>query len=298
MSKVSSNKDQIDWKVVFSFHNLAYTIAGVAFAVFALQGFMIPNRFLDGGVTGISILAHELSHINILFFLVLFNLPFLYVGYKKIGKTFAVQSLLAVVLLTVGVAIVHIPPVTTDKLLIALFGGFFIGLGMALVIRGGGVIDGFEIVAVYTTKRIALSISEIIMIFNSIIFLIAAYKFGIETAMYSTITYFTAMKTVDYIVDGIEEYTALNIVSVSSDEIKSLIVNDFKKGISVYKGERGYLPDAYEIKNDCDIILTIVTRLEVLRMKDAILEIDPNAFMFIQSIKEVKGGVIKQKSGH
>ena len=136
------------------------------------------------------------------------------------------------------------------------------------------------------------------MVMNSIIFMVAAYKFGIETAMYSIITYFTAMKAVDYVVDGIEEYTALNIISGQSEEIKSLIVNELRKGISVYKGERGFLPGSFEIKANCDIILTVVTRLEVLRIKEAVLAIDPTAFMFVQSIKEVKGGIIKRKSGH
>ena len=290
-------RESIDWKVIFAWHNILYLLFGVGFAIFALKGFMVPNHFLDGGVTGISILLHEVTHINLNILLIVINLPFIYIGYKKIGKTFAVQACIAIFLLAIGLMI-PITPVTSDKLLIALFGGFFIGLGMGLIIRGGGVIDGAEIIAVYTTKKIGLTISELIMIMNSFIFLSAAYKFGVETAMYSIITYFTAMKTVDYVVDGIEEYTALNIIASQSEEIKTMIVNELRKGISVYKGERGYLPGAFDIKNDCDIILTIVTRLEVLRIKEAVLLIDPAAFMFVQSIKEVKGGVIKHKSGH
>lgn len=290
-------KDSVDWSIIFAWQNILYMLFGVGFAVFALKGFMVPNHFLDGGVTGISILLHELTHINLNILLIVINVPFIYIGYKKIGKTFAIQASIAIALLAIGL-IIPISPITSDKLLIAIFGGFFIGLGMGLIIRGGGVIDGAEIIAVYTTRKIGLTISEIIMIMNSIIFICAAYNFGVETAMYSIITYFTAMKTVDYVVDGIEEYTALNIISGQSEEIKSMIVNELKKGISVYKGERGYLPGSFEIKNDCDIILTIVTRLEVLRIKEAVLFIDPSAFMFVQSIKEVKGGIIKHKSGH
>ncbi len=295
---MSSLHHKLDWKVVLAPQNIIYNTIGVLCAVFAMKGFMIPNAFMDGGITGISILLHEIYHINISVLVLVLNIGFVYLGYKYIGKTFAFQTSVAVVLLAFGLLFIEVPVVTNDKLLIALFGGFFIGIGMGLVIRAGGVIDGAEIIAVFTTKKISISISEIIMFFNSLIFLIAAYKFGIETAMYSIITYFTATKMCDYVSDGIEEYIALTIIAEENDKIKDLIVNDFKKGISVYKGERGYLPGSFDVKNDCDIIVTIITRLELLRIKDAIYEIQPNAFMYVQSVKEAKGGVIKKKNTH
>lgn len=124
--------------------------------------------------------------------------------------------------------------------------------------------------------------------------LFAAYFFGVEPAMYSILTYFTAIKMTDYVVEGFEEYTALTIISKEDDKVKELIVKDFGKAISVYKGERGYLPETFHIKHPCDIIMTVVTRLEVHRMKEAIQQIDPKAFFYVQTIKEVKGGVIKQ----
>lgn len=257
---------------------------------------MLPNHFLDGGVTGISILVEEILDVPFTTLLVVFNIPFLYLGYKKIGKTFAVRALFAIVLLTVLMHFIEIPPVTEDKVLIAVFGGFFIGLGIGLVIKGGGVLDGLEIIAFYTTRNSGFTTGEIILAFNALIYLGAAFVFSVETAMYSFLVYFAAMKTSDYVVDGFEEFTALSIISKDCDLVKSLIVNQFGKAITVYKGERGYLPQSFNIKHDCDIVMTIVTRLEIHRIKEATLKIDPNAFFFVQRIKEVKGGIGKHTS--
>ena len=257
---------------------------------------MIPNRFLDGGVTGISILLHEIFHFNISIAVIALNLPFIYLGYKKIGKTFAVQTTIAVILLAFGLIFIDIGPITTDKFLIAVFGGILIGTGIGLVIRSGGVIDGAEVIAVFTKRKISFSSSEIIMAINTIIFAVAALQFGIETAMYSVITYFTATRVTDYVVDGIEEFTAMNIISAHPEEVKSLLVNDLKKGLTVYKGERGYLPGSFDIRSDCEIIVTIVTRLEIKQIEDALFEIDPRAFVYVQSIKEASGGILKAKA--
>jgi uncharacterized membrane-anchored protein YitT (DUF2179 family) len=190
--------------------------------------------------------------------------------------------------------LIDIPVVTNDKLLIAVFGGFLIGLGIGLVIRGGGVIDGLEVIAHYTRRHSGLSTSEIILIFNTIIIMGAAFEFGVEPAMYSILVYFTAMKTTDYIVDGFEEYTAMTVISHDYERVRSIIVNDFGKAITVYKGERGYLPGSYEISEETDIIMTVVTRLELHRIKKAVLAADPNAFIYVHSVKEVKGGLIKK----
>ena len=287
-------KNRINWKSLYSLHSVIYSLLGVFSAMVALEGFMLPNHFLDGGVTGISILVEEILQIPFTYLLVAFNLPFLYLGYKKIGKTFALRALLSILLLTVLMHFIEIPAVTDDKVLIAVFGGFLIGLGIGLVIKAGGVLDGMEIMAFYTTKKSAFSTAEIILTFNGLIFLGAAFVFDLETAMYSFLVYFTAARTTDYVVDGFEEFTALTIISRECEQVKSLIVNDFGKAITVYKGERGYLPGAYQVKHDCDIVMTIVTRLEIHRIKEATLKIDPNAFFFVQRIKEVKGGIGKQ----
>jgi uncharacterized membrane-anchored protein YitT (DUF2179 family) len=294
IKKIELSKD-VDWKSIFTISSVAYTITGAFIAVVALKGFMIPNNFLDGGVTAASILLKSIFPVDFSVFLIILNIPFIYIGYVKISKTFGVQSLIAVLFLAALMYVVHIPTFTQDKFLIAAFGGFLIGLGIGLVIRGGGIIDGLEVIALYSHKKSGFTSSEIIMVINSVVILGAAFKFGIETAMYSILVYFIAIKTSDYVVDGFEEFTALNIVSKEYESVKSLIVNDFGKAISVYKGERGYLPGSFHIKYDCEIILTVVTRLELHRIKNAIYEIDPNAFFYVQSIKEVKGGILKRR---
>jgi uncharacterized membrane-anchored protein YitT (DUF2179 family) len=288
--------DRIEWKSVWDLKNLLHLALGTGLAVLAMKGFMIPNRFMDGGITGISILLHEIFHINISFLVIVLNVVFIYLGYIRIGKTFAVQTTIAVALLSLGLLFVEITPITHDKLLIAIFGGILIGTGVGLVIRGGGVIDGAEVIAVFTKRRTGFSNSEIIMLFNTIIFAIAAFQFGIETAMYSIITYFTATRATDYVVDGIEEFTALNIISTQPEEVKSFLVNELGKGITVYKGERGYLPGSFDIKTDCEIVVTIVTRLEIKQIEEALMKIDPKAFVFVQSIKEATGGILKSKA--
>ncbi len=287
-------EETVDWKLIFSPSPLIYNICGVVLAAIALEAFMLPNSFLDGGVTGIAIIVNLAFGINLNLLLVVLNIPFLYLGYKKIGKTFAAQASISVLMLTVILHFLEIPTVTDDKVLIAVFGGFLMGTGIGLIIRGGGLIDGFEVITDFTQKNSAFSGSEITLFLNSLIMLSAAYTFGIEAAMYSILTYFTAIKVTDYVVDGFEEYTALTVISKEHEKVKELIVKQFGKAISVYKGERGYLPDTFHIKHDCDIIMTVVTRLEVHRMKNAISEIDPKAFFYIQTIKEVKGGIVKQ----
>jgi len=288
--------DTVDWKQIWNPKNFLLIFLGTSLAVLAMKGFMIPNRFMDGGITGISILLHEIFHFNISFLVIILNVLFVYLGYKRIGKTFAVQTCIAVMLLSVGLVFIDINPITRDKLLIAIFGGILMGTGVGLVIRGGGVIDGAEVIAVFTGRKTGFSNSEIIMLINTIIFAVAALQFGLETAMYSIITYFTASRATNYIVDGIEEFTAMNIICSQPEEIKNLLVNDLGKGITVYKGEKGYLPGSFEVKTSADIIVTIITRLEIKQIQDAVLSIDPKAFIYVQSIKEAAGGILKHKA--
>ena len=292
-----AHHDFVDWKRILSPTSILFMLLGIMSAIIALNGFMIPNHFIDGGITGISILLTSTLKVRIELLLVGLNLPFIIIGYLRIGRTFAVQTTISTALLVAGINI-DIPMITHDKVLIALFGGFFIGLGIGCVIRAGGVLDGLEVIGHYTNKKSGFSTGEVVMVINTLVILAAAFKFGWEAGMYSILTYFTAMKISDYVVDGFEEYTALTVVSVKSENIKSIIVNDFNKAISVFKGERGYLPGSFDVKHECDIIMTIVTRLELHRIKQAILLEDPAAFVYITSIKEVKGGVIKQIVKH
>jgi uncharacterized membrane-anchored protein YitT (DUF2179 family) len=290
-------KDQINWKAILRINTWVQIVVGVSLAVFAMRGFMIPNRFMDGGVTGISILISETYHsVHISLLVLLFNILFIYLGYKKIGKTFAVITTIAVILLAVGLYVIEFEPVTTDKFLIAVIGGVLMGAGVGFVIRSGGVIDGAEVIAVFTKRKTGFSNSEIILLFNTVIFSLAAIGFGLETAMYSIITYFTASKATEYVVDGIEEFTAIHIVSAFPEEIKQYLVNELGKGITVYNGKRGYLPGSFDIKADCEIIVTVVSRLEITKVNEGILQIDPKAFVYIQQVKEASGGVLKMKN--
>lgn len=294
---MSSYKQAIDWKAIFDPTALVQIIFGVICAALALKYFMLPNKFLDGGVTGIAIIVNLVSEdkISLNLLLVVINLPFLWLGWKKIGKTFAMQSTFSVFLLIVALELLPLRgAITEDLVLAAIFGGMLMGLGIGLIIRGGGLIDGFEVITEFVQKNSPLSASEITVFLNSLIMLSAAIFFGIEPAMYSILTYYTAIKMTDYVVEGFEEYTALTIISREEEKVKELIVQEFGKAISVYKGERGYLPETFHIKHPCDIIMTVVTRLEVHRMKEAIQNIDPKAFFYVQTIKEVKGGVIKR----
>jgi uncharacterized membrane-anchored protein YitT (DUF2179 family) len=288
----------IDWKEIFHPKNIVLNLVGVAFITLALKGFMIPNKFLDGGIIGISILIHEITQLPFGILVLGLNLPFLFLGKRLLGNTFAMQSLITFLLIAAAMTFIHINAVTTDRLLTALFGGCLIGIGMGLCIRSGSTADGVEILALLTTRKIGLNVAEVIFAMNTLLFLAAAWYFGIATALYSIVTYFSAVKSLDYIAHGLEQYTSLNIISSKSEEIKALIVKKFGKGITVIKGERGYLPDSFERKTDCDIIVTVVTRLELLRIKDEIRKLDPKAFMFIQYIKEASGGILRNRQKH
>ncbi len=296
MKKVTPARHKVSIRNLFTITSFIQLLFGIGLAILSLKGFILPNHFLDGGVTGISLLVHEIFHINLSALLVLLNAVFVILAYKMVSREVAIRSSIAILVLSLGLEFINIHPITSDKLLISIFGGLIIGIGMGLVVRSGSVIDGSEIIAVLTTRRISLSMGEVIAFINILIFLTAAVKFGIDIAMYSIITYFAAAKIMDYIIDGLDEYTSLTIICKESERVKSIIVNEFEKGVTIYKGERGFLPGAFHIKTDCDIIVTIVTRLEVLSIKNAIAKADPTAFMYVHGIKEVSGGVIKQKN--
>jgi uncharacterized membrane-anchored protein YitT (DUF2179 family) len=278
-----------------SLTDYAFILVGILSINFALKGLLVPNHFFDGGITGLSILLHEKYHFDIDITIVALNLPLILVGYKLIGKKFFFKTLISIIILAVCLRWLPVPELTHDKLIISAFGGFFIGLGVGLGMRGGCALDGIEVLAVYTGKRVGFTMSEIILGLNIIIFCIASMFFGLEKAFYSMLTYFVASRTIAYVVDGIQEFTGVTIISSQSEAIKAYLVLQMDKGITVYKGERGFMKTSYEVSADVDIIFTVVTRLEVRRLKAAVHEIDPKAFMFSGSIKETAGGVLKRK---
>ena len=273
-------------------------IAGVLLAGFALKGFLVPNRFFDGGITGISLLLHELYHLNLAIVILILNLPLIIVSYFSVGKRFAIRTLISVILL--GVSLTFLPEyaLTSDKLLISIFGGVFLGMGIGLIMRAGAALDGIEVLALYTLKKTSFTITEIILAINILIFTIAAFTFGIETALYSILTYFAATRSIDYVVEGIQAHTGVTIISGKSEIIKFQLVNNLGRGITVYKGERGFLPGKYEISTDCDIIFTVISRLELRRLKNLVYNVDPKAFVFANTIKEASGGIIKRRNKH
>jgi uncharacterized membrane-anchored protein YitT (DUF2179 family) len=278
--------------------DITYTILGILFCGFALKGFLVPNKFFDGGVTGISLLLHELYHFNIAYVIVIVNLPFIIMGAYQVNRAFAVKTLIAVIGLGLCLLYVPYPQITSDKLLVSIFGGVFMGIGVGLAIRGGCALDGIEVLALYTGKRISFTISEIILGINIVIFLIAAFELGLPTALYSILTYYTASRTINFVIEGLEEYTGVTIISGQSEIIKEQLVMQLGRGITVYKGERGFLKDSFDISHPVDIVFTVVTRLEIRRMRNLIHGIDPKAFVFTSTIKEATGGVLKRRARH
>lgn len=273
-------------------------ILGVAIAAFALKCFLVPNRFFDGGITGLALLVHEIYHLNLSMLILLLNLPLIILSFFTLGKQFAIRILVSVLLFGVCLFLVPEIAVTSDKLLIAAFGGIFLGLGIGLVMRAGAALDGIEVLALYTLKRTSFTITEIILAINVLIFIVAAFAFGIETSLYSILTYFAATRTIDYVVEGIQAYTGVTIISAKSEAIKYELVNSLGRGITVYKGERGFLPGHFEVSAKVDIIFTVITRLEIRKLKNLVYEVDPKAFIFANTIKEAAGGIINRRHGH
>lgn len=266
---------------------------GIVSACFGLKSFLMPNDFIDGGVTGISLIVRNLTGYNLSYLIILINIPFVILGFKQIGKTFAIKTSIAILVLAVSLSAIPFEPVTHEKLLIAVFGGFFLGGGIGLAMRGGGVIDGTEVLALYISRNSALTVGNIILILNIIIFAFAAVFLSVETAMYSILTYLSASKTVDFVVNGLEQYTGVTIISDKNEEIKSFIIDKMKRGVTIYKGEGGY-----GIKKDIDILYTVVTKLEMGKLQTEIRAIDTDAFVVQQQIADIKGGVIKRQSLH
>src|SRR6185437_14103321 len=267
--------------------------AGIFSAAFGFKGFLLTNHFIDGGATGISLLISALTSIPLYQLIICVNLPFIVLAYRVMGKIFAIKTALAISGLALVLATVHFPDVTQDKLLVAVFGGFFLGAGIGLAVRGGAVIDGTEVLAIFLRRKLGTTIGDIIIVNNVVIFSAAAYFLSIEIALYSMITYVAASRTLDFIVEGIEEYIGVTIISAHSEKIRHMIMDQFGRGLTVYSGRRGYgkRGEAKEI----DIVYTVVTRLELNKLNSEIEKIDSNAFVVMSSVKDTKGGMLKKR---
>lgn len=267
---------------------------GIFSASFGFKGFLLTNHFIDGGATGISMLISALTEIPLYLLIICVNIPFILLGYKVMGKQFAIKTALAITGLAIVLATVTFPNVTDDNLLVAIFGGFFLGAGIGFAIRGGAVIDGTEVLAIFLSRKLGTTIGDIIIAINVIIFGAAAYFLGVEIALYSMITYLAASKTLDFIVEGIDEYIGVTIISSHSEEIRQMIINKLGRGVTVYNGKSGYGKRG-ETRN-VEIIYTVVTRLELNKLTTEIEKIEPNAFIVMNSVKDTKGGMIKKRS--
>ncbi|HEX5151348.1 MAG TPA: YitT family protein [Parafilimonas sp.] len=291
--EIAKGQKQLGQNILRSLKNGFLIILGILCATFGLESFLLPNNFIDGGATGISLLIAELSGISLSILLIAVNIPFILLGYRTIGKKFAIKTMLTIGGLAAAVAFIHLPEVTNDKLLVAVFGGFFLGAGIGLSIRGGAVLDGTEVLAIFLSRKLKTSIGDIIIIINVIIFSFAAYLLSIETALYSMITYLAASRTLDFVVEGIEEYMGVTIISIHNEKIKRMIVNVMGRGVTIYRGREGFGKSGES--KDRDIIYTVITRLELSKLMDEIDRIDEKAFIVMNSVKDTKGGIIKKR---
>lgn len=278
--------------------NIALIVLGIFSAAMGLKGFLLSSLFIDGGVTGISMLVSQVAGLPLAILILVFNLPFIALGYRQVGKTFAIKSAAAIFGLAMVLFAIPFPDVTPDKLLTAVFGGLFIGAGIGLAIRGGAVLDGTEIAALLVSRNSHLfRVGDVILILNIFIFLAAAFFLGVEPALYSILTYIAASKTIDFLLHGIEEYTAITIVSAHSEEIKEIIIGRLHRGVTVYKGSGG-MGSKGVIDSDLSILYCVVTRLEIGNVKQVVSEIDPDAFITTHSLSDVQGGLIKRPFLH
>ena len=263
-----------------------------------IKGYLLSSHFIDGGVTGISMLLNNIFGAPLSIMIPVINLPFIILAYYQMGAKFAFKSSIAIAGLALCMAFMPYPDVTPDKLLTALFGGFFIGLGIGLAIRGEAVLDGTEIAALLVSKTSSiLKVADVILILNVIIFSTAAFFLGVERASYSILTYFAASKTIDFLLYGLEEYTGVTIISEQSEEIRNAIVEKLDRGVTIYSGKGGYGKRGENLK-DSEIVFIVVTRLEVGKLQTLVNNIDPQAFIIQHSINDMQGGMVKTRRLH
>ncbi len=281
-------------EMVHLLKEILFMAIGVFAAGFGLKGFLLPNSFIDGGATGVSLLIEVISDIPLGLLLVVVNLPFILLGAKTIGKKFALKSILSIVALALLVHFLPYPIITSDKLLIAVFGGFFLGLGIGMAMRGGSVIDGTEVLAIYLSRKWHLTVGDVLLLINIIIFSAGAYLLSIEVALYAILTYLVAARTVDFVVDGVEEYIGVTIISPKHEELRQMITEKMRRACTIYHGKGGYKKyGEKQVTNE--IIYTVVTRLEIAKLSTEIDKIDSKAFVVMGIVKDIKGGMIKKK---
>ena len=275
------------------FRRVFFIVLGAGLVGVALEIFLVPNQIIDGGITGVSIMSSHLSGVPIGIFLTILNLPFLIIGYRTIGKTFALSTLLGVIVLSITTTLLHhVPPFTEETFLAAVFGGIFLGAGTGIVIRAGGSLDGTEIVAILFSKKTPFSVGEVVMFINVFILGSAGFVYSWDRAMYSLIAYFIAFKVIDLTIEGLNESKSCWIISDNYREIGDAIVDRLGRGVTFLNGEGGYTGDQKKV------IFCVITRLEEAKLKSIVNELDPVAFLAVGNIHDVKGGRFKKKDIH
>jgi uncharacterized membrane-anchored protein YitT (DUF2179 family) len=280
----------------FEFKGLPYIILGVMSATLGLRAFLIPNGFFDGGVMGISLLLNQKTGWDLSLLIALLNLPFVILSAKQISLRFAFRSIFAILLLSLAVHFLHFNVVTADRLLVSVFGGVFLGLGIGLTIRGSAVIDGTEILAITVSRQSSFTVGDFIALFNFGVFSLVALVVDVQTAMYSMLTYFSASKTVDFVINGIEEYMGVTIISNHYEKIQHRIAHELGRGVTIYKTEGGFGKTG--TREERKAVFCVLTRLEVPRLLSEVEKEDPHAFVFQQAIRDTKGGMIKKRAVH
>lgn len=270
-----------------------FIIIGAFIVAVALELFLVPNSITDGGITGMSVMASYLSGWSLGIFLFIFNLPFLIIGYKQIGKTFAISTLLGITVMSISTVLLHhVDPFTNETLLAFVFGGILLGLGTGIVIRFGGSLDGTEIIAILISKRTAFSVGEIIMFFNFFILTMAGFVFGVNQALFSMLAYYIAFKVIDITIEGLNESKSVWIISDQIDAIGDAILSRLGRGVTYLSGEGGFSGDPKKV------IFCVITRLEEAKLKDIVNHYDTSAFLAVGNVHDVMGGRFKKKDIH
>lgn len=272
-----------------TFIRLCFLTIGAFIAGFALEGFLIPNNMIDGGIIGVSIMLSTLTKANLGLLILFINGPFIFLALKKLGKLFVIQTLYAIAMLGLSVNVFHHHVATDDLLLATVFGGVVLGIGVGVVLRNNASMDGTEILAIRLAKKLGFSIGEIIMFFNVFIYTCAGFLYGWDRAMYSVLVYFIAYKVIDIVLEGLNESKSVTIISDKSEEIGNDIIKKLSVGVTYIKGKGGYTGA------DKKIIYCVISRLEIAKLKDLIKSIDPTAFLAIEDVHEVEGVQIKKK---
>ncbi len=264
---------------------------GILLASVGLKAFLLPNGFLDGGVTGIAILLSELFNFNISFLLLAVNVPFLILAWFTLSKRILIKSIISIIGLAIVIHYENFSSVTDDKLLIAIFGGLFLGAGIGLTIKNGAVLDGSEILGVFINSRLGISIGKVVFFFNVILFSITAILLSVEVAMYSILTFLVTAKVIDLMIEGFEDYVGLMIVSEKGDTIQQELIS-IGIGMTLYKGSKGH--GKRGIQSEKDIIHTVINRIDMRRTYKSIDKIDDNAFIIEFDVNNIKGGILKK----